>query len=337
MFARTFKRRGTSKGQGLESLPSAAPAADLTDIVLDEPLSAIDSQLRGLAQIEVTQAAKERGWATLHRELERHPVRSVAPALPKGVAMRPALDGGSVRTAPAARSRGWRVAIGSMAAAAVVIAVLGSYGAGLFNSTATDTSVTIVKSTDGTLPPTSVPSSDTVSTQGSTSTVTDATNVTTTATTTPTVTTNSTPSSTASSTPTSRGPVVTNNAPTTLPQQNGTTTTNEQQLADAQLEKSATSVAEALGRAVCDKFAYGDLAGARSLVDSGAEAALTWMISSLDDPSNPSVDASATKKLSKDTVRITLQFVDGDRTPRFFITVRVTPDNAIVTDISRGL
>ncbi len=333
MFARTFKKRGTSKGKGPESLPSTPAAVDLTDIALDEALLAIDSQLRGLAEIGVAQAAKERSWATLHRELERHPIRPAASALPKGAATRPVLNGSSVRTAPAGHSRGWRVAIGSMAAAVVAIAVLGSYAAGLFTTTATNTSLTLAESTEGTQPPTSVSSSDTVSTPGSTSTETVVTEVTTTATTTRTVTTNSTQSTT----PTSKGPVVTNNAPTTQPQQNGTTTTNEQQMADAQLENSAMGAAQALGRAVVDRFASGDLSGARSLVDSGAEAGLTWMISSLDAPTDPSVDVSATKVISKDTVRITLQFVDGDKTPRFFIKVRVTPGSAIVTDISRGL
>ncbi len=43
------------------------------------PSLALDRELSGLAQLEVAQAAKERGWATLQRELERHPVRTADP------------------------------------------------------------------------------------------------------------------------------------------------------------------------------------------------------------------------------------------------------------------
>jgi hypothetical protein len=337
MFTRIFKKRHSGKDEA--PMQPVLPATMPDDVVFDESLASLDSALRGLAGIEVAQAAKERGWANVRRELERRPVRPVVHTPSKGVPGRPLLSGSAVRTATDGHSRGWRVAVGSLAAvAAVAIAVFASYGAGVFN-TATGTSLNVAGSSSSTLPPTSVAVSDTTAVTTGPSTVTTqnsttpGTDVTTTATTVQTGTTNGTQGTTSSS----KGPSVTNNAPTTQPQQ-GTTTTNEQQMADRQLETSAVGAAEALGRAVIQRMDTGVLPDVRSLVDPSAQSALTWMISSLDHPSDGfSVDQSATKIMDDNTVRVTLQFIDGDQTPRFFITVRVTPDSAVVIDISRGL
>ncbi|HEY5473555.1 MAG TPA: hypothetical protein VIK32_10235, partial [Candidatus Limnocylindrales bacterium] len=79
----------------------------------DESLRALAEELSALGRLQVPQAAKERGWATLARELERRPVRPVA--------------GQAKRTVRPVRT--WRWAIASAAATIAVIAgVLGAYG-----------------------------------------------------------------------------------------------------------------------------------------------------------------------------------------------------------------
>ena len=105
------------------------------DIPVDDAMRALDSRLSSLPHIEVSQAAKERGWATLHRELERHPVRPTAPALLKGTGAKTTVRPGGLQPIPVhhGHSRGWRMALGSAGAVVVILAaVLGIYGAGLF-------------------------------------------------------------------------------------------------------------------------------------------------------------------------------------------------------------
>ena len=108
----------------------------------DESLRALAEELSALGRLQVPQAAKERGWATLARELERRPVRPVA--------------GQAKRTVRPVRT--WRWAIASAAATIAVIAgVLGAYGGGAFNTIADDghvTTVTSVASSDTTQPDT---------------------------------------------------------------------------------------------------------------------------------------------------------------------------------------
>jgi len=108
----------------------------------DESLRALAEELSALGRLQVPQAAKERGWATLARELERRPVRPVA--------------GQAKRTVRPVRT--WRWAIASAAATIAVIAgVLCAYGGGAFNTIADDghvTTVTSVASSDTTQPDT---------------------------------------------------------------------------------------------------------------------------------------------------------------------------------------
>lgn len=345
MLTRLFKKRGAS-GKGQQSRPAVSTSVKklsspdeapiLVDLNIDEAMEAIHARLSQLPQIDVTQAAKERGWAKLQRELERRPVRSSAPAPLKDAGTKPVLSGGGVRPVPAGHGRGWRMAVGSLVAAvAVVIAVLGSYGAGVFTVGGTPSTLAVTNPVTTQTRVTVGTSETTPVTGGSTTEVTPGASTTGVDNTT-TVTTGTTPTSQGGTTASTGGTSATNSASTTVPQL--TTTTNLQQYTTALRENKAEKVALDLGDAVVRaRFGDGDLTGVRSLVADSAQAGLIWMISSLKEPTGFMVVAGSTKILSSDTVRVTLEFTDGDNHPRFYLTVRVSDGGAVITGISRGL
>ncbi|MBN1322261.1 MAG: hypothetical protein JXA87_15630 [Thermoleophilia bacterium] len=357
MFRSIFKRRGTAdKSKRRERGSSAAPAsareagvsqgdtATHVDLTVDEAMMAISRELSGLARMEVGQAAKERGWATLHGELERRPVRAQSPAA-RGVEARGAGARGAVRAGAGSQSRGIRsasprwimVSAAAVAVVAVVVALAAVYGGGdgptVVSNPPTTGTVTSVVTSDTTLPNTTVP--------------TDVTTVPTVETTVPTgntTPTTSTPTSTGGTTPTSDRPVTTDRTTVTTKtpgttQPPSTTTTNETQMATAQHEKDAKRVAQALGSEVLLAFQSGSKLGdVSSLVADGAD--VTWMVSTLVNPDGCHV---STKSVNGATVSVVMTFNDvipdgqgGQRevTKRFIATVRVGDDRAVITAIS---
>src|SRR5664280_1999745 len=92
MFKGIFdKKRASAKGErdqrtrvaaswhDSEALDDAAAQDSAPAPVVDGSFAALARELSGLGQLEVSRAAKERGWASLQRELERRPVRVGAP------------------------------------------------------------------------------------------------------------------------------------------------------------------------------------------------------------------------------------------------------------------
>lgn len=342
MFNGIFHRHGAGpQGERRERGLSAAPAsaseqavipadsAAPVDIIVDEGILALDSSLADLARLEVGQAAKERVWAGLQRELEHRPVRAAVPVFSKEAGSKSGDRAGVGRRAATARrtsrSRGWGWALGSAAAVVAVVAgLLGAYGGGLLQTAGNDehpSTVTSVVASDSTEPDTTV--------------VTDVT----TASSEKPVTTGTTQSP--DTTGTTGGSPGTSGPTTTRPAQ--TTTTGEQQWAAAQVERTARQAAFALCDMVIDSFITGNLSGVRSLVAPEAMPSLVQMKSSLNDPYGYNWISS--KSLSGNTVRVTVEMSDtvangaGDlvnQTKRFAITVRVDADAATVIAISAG-
>ena len=339
---RIFKKRGSvGKGPGLDLQPAAPGVTKLTPadegplpagFAVDEALGALHERLLDLPQIEVAQAAKERGWARLERELERRPVRPAVPAPAKG-ARGQSLPGTTLRPAPAGHARAWRLALGSTAAVVALAAVLlGVYGAGLLSSGSPV--ATVASNTQGTSPITG-PQTTTPATGPTTTPTTEATTSSAGATTVPA--TNSPTTSSDSGPLTTSGPV---GPPTTATVPSTTPVT---QMAARQLELRALDVAVALGSAVLD----GDTALARSLVSPSAQGALTQLLLGLNLPSDYDVLSGSGKLLTADTMRFTIEFEDlpdgaqpGDGAtllhPRFYLTVTVDAGGAKVTGISRA-
>jgi len=104
-------------------------------------------------------------------------------------------------------------------------------------------------------------------------------------------------------------------------------------MAAAQREVDAVNAALYLGDAVLDKFLKGELGSLPSITDS-ARASLTQLIASLTAPTG--CQKVATKELTGNAVRVTLEFSDDDENPRFFITVRVEDGGTTITGISAG-
>lgn len=351
MFRSIFKRRepadkGECRERGLSAAPASAshgtpsqgdPTANI-DIVVDETMVALSRELSGLARLEVGQAAKERGWATLQRELERRPVRAAAPVLAKDAGR-----AGSGPRARRARSGGWRWAVGSAAAAVAVIATLvGTYAGGVLQTAETDnpaTTIASVVTTDGTEPSTTLPTDSTTVTEPGTTVPTDVTTVTS-GTTGSSTTGTSQGTDSGGSTPTSHSPT------TTQPPQ--TTTTNEQILVAQEVVKTAEQAAISLGGLVVDYFWNGgDISSAHALVSADCWKSLVQMIESLKESlKEPSGFRKVSiKALSSDTVRVVLEFTDRvdsgqdeltEVTKRFALTVHVGHDRAVVTAISAG-
>jgi len=379
MFTNIFKRSGaknqTERAERArsaaptsvaDSVPSQTEAPASLNIPVDETMRAVSRELSGLAHMEIGQAAKERGWADVRRELERRPIRAAGTAAPKGArnagTKTPLRVGaGSQARTVFAGSRRWM--LGSAAAAVAVVAVLlGTYSAGLLTAgdgeePGTLTSVVSSDSTEPTTPSTQSPDTTGLpaTTEGPATTENPVTTEGTTASTQMPDTTVPTGSVTPSTTPstsvspdTTQSPVITTAttrttlSPTTT-QPPGTTTTGEQQMATSQLNKTAKAAVLDLGALVVDYFVTGDMSGARALVASGAQSSLVQMISSLNDPYGFRWVSS--KPLTADTVRITLEFSDrvsdGQGELRevaelFRLTVRVTEESAVIIDISAG-
>jgi len=315
--------------------PAATEAQTLAQakpVAVDEAMLVISQELSGLAQLPVAQAARERGWAALQRELERHPV--VATGTRSTVRARPARP---------AHSRSWRWALASAAAAVAVIATLiGTYSGGLLQTvwndgpTGTVTSVTSVVSSDTTEPSTTVTTEGTtVSTVGPGTTQAPNTTVIQPSTTQSPGTTGTQPT-----TPTSNGgsTVTTSGRPTTT--QPGTTSTTDQQLyTSAQREGSARALAAYLA----DLVITGNTSGARALVAPEAQSLLAQMIMSLNEPHGYRI--TGVQSLTDTIVRVTLEIADrvvdvnGELTEvsyKFAIKVRVDGTNAVITAINAG-
>lgn len=364
MFRSIFKRRGAAdQSKRRERASSAAPAsvakigssqvdaAAAVDLTVDEGMMAISRELSGLARMEVGQAAKERGWAALHSELERHPVRAHSAAAGGGAKMAGAKGAdakGAARVGAGPQSRTIRsgnprwvmISAAAVAVVAVVVSLAAVYGGGgdgpvVVSNPPTTGTVTSVATSDTTLPDTTVPSD-----------VTTAPTVDTTVPTGNTTPTTSTPPSTGGTTPTSDRPVTTDRTTVTTKtpdttQPPATTTTNETQMATAQHEKDAKRVVQALGSEVLLAFQSGsELGDVSSLVTGGARGDVTQMVSRLVNPDGCHV---STKSVNGDTVSVVMTFNDvipdgqggqSDVTKRFIATVRVDDDRAVITGIS---
>jgi len=332
MFNRIFNKRGAeAQDDSREHSIPAAPAPHF-DLTIDDTILALDAELSRLGRMEVAQAAKERGWATLQQRLETHPVRSSSSAPLKGSGAKGSSRSGVFQPVTAGRSHGWRVALVSAGAVVAIMAVLlGTYSAGLLGGgdgsgpvasqttqvAVTDTTASTVDTTPATGEPTTTPTTQSTPTS-------DEPGVT--------PTTEGTPATSGGSGGTTR--TTQHVTPTTQPEQTTTTVVpTEQQMAAAQREGDAVSAALYLGDAVLDKFMKGDLGRLPDISDS-ARSRLTQLIASLDDPTG--CQKVAVKALSTDTVRVTLEFTDGDKSPRFFITVRVDDGGSTITDITEG-
>ncbi len=353
MFRLLNKREATKHGKSRPGghsivVPSSAKKTaareDQTfhlDIPIDDAMRALDVRLSSMSHIEVAQAAKERGWATLRRELERHPVRPTAPVLLKGTGAKASARPGSLLPVPvsAGHARGWRVALGSAGAAVVILAaVLGVYGAGLFGAGGTGpvavTSTDIVAVETTTVTSVVTPTSE--GTGGTEPTVT--TEVPGTTDTTPvtngTSTTQHTPGSTTltsggGTTPTTGGTTT----PTTKPA--STTTTNNTVVVSADIQRDAQMMAADLATAVINYFLNGgSISEVSRRVAPSAKASFTQMIGALDDPTSGQVVPGSARAIDGTTVRFTLEFVDTNDSPRFFVTVHVTDQGATITAIS---
>jgi hypothetical protein len=346
LFKGIFDKHGAEPQAGRhQRRPSAVPAvsAARTDVVgtdaraavaIDESIVALSQELSGLAQVQVSQAARERGWASLQRELEHRPVRATAPVVAKGGGSTNAARPGGARRTRAAHSRSWRWALGSAAAAVAVIAtLLGAYGGGLLQTADNgNTSTTLaVVSSDTTAPSTTVTTSDQTTVTGPITT--DGTQPGTTqgsVTTGGTGTTTGGPGTTGGSTGTS-GPSTT--------QPSSPTTTGDQQNAAKQRETSARSAAFHLG----DLVVTGNTSGARALVTAEAQASLVQMITSLNEPYGYRVTGA--RSLTGNTVRVTMEVNDRvsngrgeleETVKRFAIQVRVDSGGAVITAIGAG-
>ena len=347
MFRGIFNKRGAEPQAGRhQRRPSAVPSvsatqADVTNaharpsVTVDETIVALSRELSGLAQVQVSQAARERGWVSLQRELERRPVRATAPAAAKGGGGTNAARSGDSRQPRTAHSRSWRWAMGSTAAAvAVIAALLGSYGGGLLQTADSDThptTITSVVSSDTTEPSTTVTTSD----------QTTVTSPVTTGGTQPGTTqgpgTTGGTDTTSGGTGTTGGSTGTSGPSTTQPP--SPSSTGEQQNAAKQREASAKSAAFHLG----DLVVTGNTSGARSLVAPEAQASLAQMIMSLDEPYGYRI--TGTQSLTGGIVRVTMEINDRvtngrgeleETVERFAIQVRVDSRGAVITAIGAG-
>lgn len=340
MFRSIFNKSGAGQKGKSQEAPLASASADpaateaqtlaqAKPVVVDEAMLVIGRELSGLAQLPVAQAARERGWAALQRELERRPVVATG-----------AKSTGSARPA---KARSWRWALASAAAAVAVIAALvGTYSGGLLQTAGTDdptdtvTSVTSVVSSDTTGPSTPVTTEGTtVSTVGPGTTQASSTTViqpSTTQSSGTTVTQPTTP-------PTNGGSTVTTGGRPTTTQPSTTSTTEQQLYTSAQREGSARALAAYLA----DLVITGNTSGARSLVAPGAQSSLAQMIMSLSEPYGYKI--TGVQSLPDTTVRVTMQINDrvinanGELTEvlsKFVIRVRVDDSGAVITAINAG-
>jgi hypothetical protein len=335
MYRGIFNRHeADSKGKRQKRGPSVVPAPSALffadeavprlDTVVEESLLALSRELSGLKQTEVPQGAKERGWASLQREMERRPVRPAASAAARSSA------GGSGR----GRKYTWRWALGGAAAGVAVVATLLATLSGGVPQVVDNgsTTLTSVVSTDSTLPDTTVPTGPVV-TGGSSST--DATQPSTTQ---PTDGTTTTGSSTGTTGPvTTEHTTVTTRPSTTQPT---SPTTGDQQNAAQQRIASAEDAAAYLAQLVIS----GNTSGVGSLVAPGAQAQLSWMVRSLSQPYDYEQPSGGTI-ISSYVVRISLsindRIVNGqgelvETVKHFFVRVQVKGESAQIIAINAG-
>ena len=330
MFRGIFhKREAEPKAKRHERGPSVVPTSSVqdasrADMAVDDSLLAISRELSALKQTEVPQGAKERGWASLQRELERRPVR------PAVVAGSKSSTGGS-RRGP---SHTWRWALGGAAGAIAIAATLiATLGGGVPEVVVNDsTTLTSVVSTGSTLPGTTV-TVPPVTTDSSSSTDTTQPSTTSTAGT-------STTDGNTSTTDTNTTGRTTSTTGSSTTQPTTPTTSGEQQNAAHQRETSAKNAVASLGNIAVT----GNASGSSSLVAPSAQTALAQMIMSLQEPYgwtiNPYVQA-----LSSNVLRLTLnindRIVNGrgeqvETVKHFFVQVRFDAGSAVIVAINAG-
>ncbi len=366
--------KGTRGERELSAVAATgAPGGSVADLdVVSQPIDAsllfVSRELSGLTWLSVSAAAKERGWAALQREMERHPVKASAQGArgTKGVAA-PAVKGaGAGSGARTVRPRNLKWALGSaVGVVAIVAAVLGSYSGGLLQTGGDGDgpgTVASVVTSDTTAPDTTAPDTTAPDTAPSVTTPTtvpataggvdsnDGVQPTVTAgpvvtegpvttggtqSTAPAGTTPNTPATTSGSSG-SGGSTGTGSTTTQPPR---TTTTGQQQMAAAQRIGSAQAAVVYLA----DLVLTGNTSGARALVAPEAQSALAYMIASLTDPNGHKILGAQT--LSDGTVRVSLQITDrvvnnaGDYVEKdrgFVIRVRVDGEDAVITAINAG-
>ncbi len=300
--------------------PSPEEAPSRVDMVIDDSLLVLSRELSALKQTEVPPGAKERGWASLQREMERRPVRPAA-----SVAAKTSTGGprrGSIRT--------WHWALGGGAAAAVAViaTVLATLGGGAPEAVVVNTSTTVssVVSTDSTLPDTTVTtpvtsgSSTTDSTQPSTQS------------------TDTTSTSGSNTTATTGHTKVTTHPTTTKP--TSTETTGQQQNAAQQRIESAEAAAAYLAQLVIS----GNTSGVGSLVAPSAQPQLSQMVRSLNQPYDYEAPADGTI-ISSYVIRVSLaindRIVNGqgelvETVKHFFVRVQVKGGSAQIIAINAG-
>lgn len=330
-----------SASQTLQATAPASSEAPRLDLAVDAEMLAASRELSGLASMQASQAAKERGWAALQRELDKHPVRPAAPR--------------TVQPARKARTHGRRWALGSVAAAvAVVAALLGTYSGGLLQTADNgdhSTTVTSVVTSDSTEPVTTdsivttVSSGATVTSGGSGATgsieptstvnsgsvVTESTGATGTTPTTQSTGPGTTGGSTGGTTPATSGP---NTTKPTSP-----STTSGQQYTASQRASSAQAAAIYLAQLVIT----GNTSGARELVDPEAQSSLAQMIMWLNEPYDYAVVGN--QALGADIQRVTIAINDRvdngsgelvETVKGFVLKVRVDSKGAVIIAINAG-
>jgi hypothetical protein len=287
----------------------------------------LSRELSQLVHTKVPAGAKERGWAALEREMQRHPVK-VASAATAG-------SKNTVETRSSrrnTRSGGLRWALGGVAATiAVVAAVLATSGGTILQTADNDstTTITAVAGVDSTSPVT-VPTGSTTGTQDTNTTEASVPS------------TNSPQTSEGQVAPnTTQGSSVTQSTGSTqrTTTTGATPTTNPQQNAAARIVATAKEAAFDLGSMVVT----GNASGARSLVVSGAQPSLAQMLMSLEQPF--AFNLSSTGAIDGQDVRVVLEIEDRvssgsgeivETAKRFVLKIRVGDGGAQVIAISAG-
>lgn len=307
----------------------------LPDYDVDQATALVSQQLTNLVHTKVPAAARERGWASLQEELEKRPVCAKATVR---------TGSGPVRRALALpwpmHTHGLRWVVGgAVMVVALVAGILGVYGGTTLQTVDNDggsATATPVAQSGGSLPGTTAPSQTTAVTQG---TVTTAPR--------PLDTTHTTGASTVSSTgPTgstthTAGPKeqTTTSATPTSVRPNTPSSTNPQQNASGSTAATAKEAAFNLGTMVVS----GDVTGARSLVDSGAQSSFAQMLLTLKQPYG--FNLARFTAIGDGEFRVVLEVQDrvgnGDgelveTVRRFVLRIHVGDNTAVITSINAG-
>jgi hypothetical protein len=308
--------------------PEVSRADSRPPVVVDEAMLLLSRELSELARTKVPAGAKERGWAALEREMQRHPVHAASAAT---AGTKSSVDARSSRRNT--RSGGLRWALGGAAATiAVVAAVLATYGGTALQTAdngSSSTTITSVAGVDSTSPVT-VPTGSTTGTQDTNTTGASVPDSTSPQTSEGSVAPNTTQGSGATqSTGSTQRTTTTGVVPTTNPQQN----------AAARIVATAKEAAFDLGSMVVT----GNASGARSLVASGAQSSLAQMLMSLEQPF--AFNLSSSKAIDDQDVRVVLEIEDRvsdgsgeivETAERFVLKIRVGDGGAQVIAISAG-